>query len=119
MKKNLLFFCLLPCASLQAQTIINGEISHAETGEKIEINLPFDNWFYKQNSYQVSLNEKGGFSFSLPVTKPQTVFLDFAGQRFHLYAEPDKTLSVKDDARNLSETMAFEGGLSAENAFRK
>lgn len=115
----LLFFSLLICPSLHSQMIMKGKISQAKAGEKILINVPFDNWFHKENSIETSLSETGEFTFSLNVTKPQTIFLDFADQRFHLYAEPGKTLFFEADMRDFSETMEFKGELAAENTFRK
>lgn len=115
----LLFLSLLLYSSLHAQMVIKGKISHAGEGKKILVNVPFDNWFHKQNSMETSLSEAGEFSFSIDVTKPQTVFLDYNNQRFLLYAEPEKTVLLEADARNFPETMLFKGDLAAENNFRK
>ena len=109
MKKAVLIFLLLASTSLRAQMILEGKIFHAKAGEKIAVNVPFDNWFYKHNSIESSLTETGEFSFSLDVTKPQTIFLDFRGQRVYLYAEPGKTLFFEADTEGLSETMKFKG----------
>ena len=66
----LLLFSFLITSSLHAQMVVKGRISHAKAGEKIVINVPFDNWFHKQNSRESTLSETGEFSFSLNVTKP-------------------------------------------------
>jgi thiol-disulfide isomerase/thioredoxin len=118
MKKLMLLLCLLVSVQAHAQMTLSGKIAHAGPGEAVLINVPFDNWYYKQNTTPAPLNAQGEFSISLPVKKPQTIFLDFAGTRYHLYGEPGKSLVIQADARQFGRSLKFKGDLGPENTFR-
>lgn len=97
--------------------LLKGIIDHAMPGQKVNVNVPYDVWYHKQNSQEVALNTKGEFTVVLPVKKPQTIFLDFNGTRLYLYAEPSKTLTIQADAKDFINSLKFKGKLAPENAF--
>ena len=117
MKNLFLFLSLLASTGLRAQMVLTGQIVHANACAKVVLNVPFDNWYHRQNAVEAILSDNGEFKLDLPVQKAQTIFLDFAGTRLFLYAEPHKSLVLAANAQDFRKTLKFKGQLARENNF--
>lgn len=98
-------------------TRLNGQMTvsgNVVPGETLVFNVPFDCWYYDQLSHTVVADSEGNFRIGLPVTKPQTIFLDRQHTRLHLYAEPGGTLHLEQ-----TDSLRFSGKLGKENEFRR
>ncbi|GGK74393.1 TlpA family protein disulfide reductase [Rufibacter glacialis] len=118
-----LFYFLVACCccfgQAQAQLRLSGQIQNARPGTAITVNVPFDAWFHASNSKEVQPDAQGKFAVTLPVQKPQVIFLDYAGHRVYLYAKPRKSLELSIDWKTFPADIQFGGSLRKENQFRQ
>ncbi|AUD04092.1 TlpA family protein disulfide reductase [Spirosoma pollinicola] len=117
--RMILFSAWLASHSLQAQLTLSGQIEGAKAGASVSVNVPYDCYYYPQNSVPVLFDAKGHFSTRLTLTKAQIIFLDYAGKRLYLYAEPGRSVSLTAHVQSWPGTVRFSGELGAENAFRQ
>lgn len=101
----------LATARSNGQMTVSGQVL---PGETLIFNVPFDCWYHRQLSHTVVSDAQGNFRIELPVTQPQTIFLDRQDTRLHLYAEPGGTLHVVQ-----TDSLRFSGKLGKENEFRR
>ncbi|RYF64802.1 MAG: hypothetical protein EOO39_26010 [Cytophagaceae bacterium] len=92
--RMILFSAWLASHSLHAQLTLSGQIEGAKAGASVSVNVPYDCYYYPQNSVPVLFDAKGHFSTRLTLTKAQIIFLDYAGKRLYLYAEPGRSVSL-------------------------
>lgn len=111
MRVILIFSLLLRAVLSNGQMTVTGKVL---PGDTLIFNIPFDCWYYDQFSHNVVADTNGIFSIRLPVSKPQTIFLDWQKVRLYLYAEPGSTLHLQQD-----DSLRFSGSLGKENEFRR
>lgn len=109
--RNIIFTALLlyTYSLSMGQMIISGKV---QPNEILVFNVPFDYMYHSQKSQRVYADKFGNFLLELPVTRPQTIFLDLAGVRLHLYAEPEGKLIL-----DQTDSIQFSGKLGKENEF--
>lgn len=109
----------LASSSLHAQITISGHVEGTKPGAVLSVNVPYDCYYYPQNSASILLDSGGHFSTRLALSKPQIIFLDYEGSRVYLYAEPGKNVSLTASAQTWPKTVRFSGELGPENTFRQ
>ena len=101
----------------QAQMIIKGKVTNANAHDVLLFNVPYENWYYPQNSIEIRPDSLDEFDVTLAIHQPQIFFLHFGDRFFRLYGEPGRTLHLQFDAHHPG-NMTFNGDLATENTFR-
>lgn len=65
----------------------------------------------------LQISETGKFSFQTELAKPQTIPVKYQNKQFDIFAEPGEKLEISFYAKNINQTMTFEGKSTETNRY--